>query len=114
MRSHSRNDGLLADCCGGFSFQEHALYSSQGNALQIFRYFDELEVCNPLGTKVKRHELGELIDLKAHACNQLVFYEVAVHVHSLQLFECFLQAKDHYSIVCTLSLVSKGLYYYHC
>ena len=70
-RGNSRNDGLLADYCDGFIFQKHALYSLQRNALQIFLYFDEVEVCNPLGTKVKCHKLGELMRLEStlHASN---------------------------------------------
>lgn len=28
------------------------------DALQIFLYYDELEICNPLGSKVKIHKLG--------------------------------------------------------
>lgn len=55
-----RTDGLLGDYCDGSDFQSHSLYSTQRNALQIMLYFDEVEVCNPLGTKVKRHKLGEV------------------------------------------------------
>ena len=51
-------DGLLNDYCDGSDFTNHPLFSSEQNALQILLYFDELEVCNPLGTKVKKHKLG--------------------------------------------------------
>ena len=36
----------------------HTLFSSDPHALQIIAYFDELEVCNPLGSHVKKHKLG--------------------------------------------------------
>ena len=32
-------------------------YSRDPHALQIIAYFDELEVCNPLGSHVKKHKL---------------------------------------------------------
>lgn len=60
MKSHARTDGLLGDYCDGSDFHSHPLYSVQQNALQILLYYDELEVCNPLGTKVKRHKLGKM------------------------------------------------------
>ena len=34
------------------------LFSQDPEALQIIGYFDELEVCNPLGSHVKKHEVG--------------------------------------------------------
>ena len=61
MRGHSRTDGQLGDYCDGSDFLQHRLYSQEQNALQIMLYYDEVEVCNPLGTKVKIHKLGMLI-----------------------------------------------------
>lgn len=58
MRGHTRTDGLLGDFCDGSDFLSHPLYSRQQSALQIMLYYDEVEICNPLGTKVKRHKLG--------------------------------------------------------
>lgn len=34
------------------------LFSVDKSALQIVAYYDKLELCNPLGTHVKRHKLG--------------------------------------------------------
>ena len=34
------------------------MFSSDPSALQIIAYFDELELCNPLGTHTKKHKLG--------------------------------------------------------
>ena len=55
MRGHTRMDGLLGDYCDGSDFKQHLLFS------QILLYYDEVEVCNPLGSKVKLHKLGMYI-----------------------------------------------------
>ena len=52
------NFKLQEDFCDGKLFREHPLFSSDPFALQIIAYFDELEVCNPLGSHIKRHKLG--------------------------------------------------------
>jgi len=48
----------MEDFCDGATFATHPLYSVNQNALQIFLYFDEVEYCNPLGSKTKTHKLG--------------------------------------------------------
>lgn len=53
-----RKDSRLSDFCDGELFRAHPLFSTDFSALQIIAYFDELEVCNPLGTHIKRHKLG--------------------------------------------------------
>ena len=58
MRGHSRSDGLLDDYCDGCDFSHHPLYSVDPTSLQILLYYDDVEVYNPLGTKVKLHKLG--------------------------------------------------------
>ena len=55
---HQRTDGLLEDICDGELFKSHPLFSTDQHALQIIAYYDELEVCNPLGTHTKKHKLG--------------------------------------------------------
>ena len=50
---------LQEDFCDGTLFHDHPLYSSDPLALQILAYFDELEVCNPLGSHIKKHKLGK-------------------------------------------------------
>ena len=37
----------------------HPLFSSHRQALQIHFYYDDVEVCNPLGSKAKIHKLGK-------------------------------------------------------
>ena len=58
LRGHKRSDGLLSDYCDGTAFAAHPLFSKDPISLQIMIYYDELDVCNPLGTKTKTHKLG--------------------------------------------------------
>ena len=51
-RVHS--DGTLHDICDGELLQDPL-------ALQIMAFYDEVELCNPLGTHVKKHKLGILL-----------------------------------------------------
>jgi len=39
-------------------FKTHPLFSEDPSSLQIVAYYDELEVCNYLGTHTKKHKLG--------------------------------------------------------
>ena len=50
--------GCLHDFCYGSLFKENPFFQAQQNALQIIGYYDELEVCNPLGSYVKKHKMG--------------------------------------------------------
>ena len=47
MTGHQRKDDLLSDYCDGSDFHHHQLY------LQLNIYYDDVEVCNPLGSKSK-------------------------------------------------------------
>ena len=38
--------------------QHHPLFATHPSALQILFYFDDVEVCNPLGSKTKTHKLS--------------------------------------------------------
>ena len=53
-----RNDGKIQDFCHGTLFSKHPVFSQDHQALQIIAYFDELEICNPLGSHTKRHKVG--------------------------------------------------------
>ena len=48
----------MEDFCDGTRFSSHPLFSTDTSALQILAYYDELEVCNPLGSHIKKHKLG--------------------------------------------------------
>lgn len=58
MNGHTSEGGVLADYCDGDAFKSHPLFSVHKNALQINFYYDDVEVCNPLGSKAKIHKLG--------------------------------------------------------
>ena len=49
----------MMDYADGAAFKEHALFSVDKGALRIFLYYDDLEVCNPLGSKAKTHKLSK-------------------------------------------------------
>ena len=48
----------MADMCDGEAFRSHPLYGIDPQALQVILYYDDLEICNPLGSSVKKHKLG--------------------------------------------------------
>ena len=51
---------ILKDFCDGTRFSSHTLFSQDPLALQIIAYYDELEICNPLGSRVKLYTLGNI------------------------------------------------------
>ena len=53
---HGRSDGKLEDFCDGELVKNHPIFSENPCALQIVAYYDELEICNPLGTHTKTHK----------------------------------------------------------
>lgn len=55
------NQEILCDYCDGSVCKSHPLFSACANSLQILLYYDDIEVCNPLGTKRKKHKLGKVI-----------------------------------------------------
>jgi len=62
----------MKDFCDGTAFQSSALYSMHPEALQIFLYFDEVEICNP---KTKTHKLGNCVQSHAKYFSHLfIFY----------------------------------------
>ena len=50
--------GVLRDFCDGEAYQQHPLFTLHFDALQVLFYYDEVEVCNPLGSKKKKHKMG--------------------------------------------------------
>lgn len=80
MRGHKRCDLLLGDYCDGTDFQQHPLFSSSHHSIQINLYFDDAEVCNPLGSKAKVHKIGK------YACFscELTAIEMTAHIIAWQ------------------------------
>ena len=58
FNSHSSTDGRLGDYCDGTQFKECALFCEDPCALQIQLYYDEVDVCNEIGSKSTVHKLG--------------------------------------------------------
>ena len=58
MKSYSQPPGFLADYCDGSCYKSHPLYREDMNAPQIIAYFDEVEVCNPFGSRACVLKLG--------------------------------------------------------
>ena len=57
-QGHQRSDGLIEDFCDGLSFGEHSLFFVDCKSLQVMFYYDDVEICNPIGSKAKKHKLG--------------------------------------------------------
>ena len=54
----------MGDYCDGELFRSIDLFQNYPNALQLITYFDEVEVCNPLGAQRGVHKLGTLMPCK--------------------------------------------------
>lgn len=52
--SRVRFDGVLGGFCDGQLFRANPLFNSMTSAIQIIAYYDELEICNPLRSYVKK------------------------------------------------------------
>lgn len=74
----------MRDYVDGSGFKEHELFAVKKNALQIFFYFDELEVCNPLGSKAKTHKLGR--------CQSVC---VGAWVYTVYTYACICMQEPH-------------------
>ena len=59
LNGHRQDHNLLGDYCDGSVYNSHPLFSKDPTALQIILYYDDAEVCNPLGSSAKKHKLGE-------------------------------------------------------
>jgi hypothetical protein len=51
-------DALSKDGDGDY-YNEHPLFKEDPTALQVYLYYDELESCNALESKTKKHKLGK-------------------------------------------------------
>lgn len=58
LRGHRRCGDLLGDFCDGSAYESHPLFSEDRSALEVMIYYDDVEVCNPLGSRTKKHKLG--------------------------------------------------------
>lgn len=96
MRGHTRSDGLLEDYCDGTQFKQHPLFCNHPKSLQIMLYFDEVEVCNPLGSKVNTHKLGK--------------YYITIYVNINIMYVCMyimFTCACFYYVTCVMSFVCR-------
>jgi len=56
---HRRSDDVLVDYCDSVAAQTHPLFGKDLRAIQLLLYYDEVELCNPLGSSRKKHKIGE-------------------------------------------------------
>jgi len=49
---------MLQNYYDGQAFKNNALFRGHKDGIQLILYYDEVEVCNPLGSKRKIHKLG--------------------------------------------------------
>ena len=56
---HCSGSDTLEDFCDGNVYHSHPLFSLHSDALQVFFYYDDLEVCNPLGSRRKIHKISK-------------------------------------------------------
>ena len=49
----------MADYCDSPEFKNNALFIQDNGALQLMLYYDEVELCNPLGSSRNKHKLGK-------------------------------------------------------
>ena len=50
--------GLMRDLCDGEFVKTHPIFQKHKEALQFVMYYDDVEVCNPLGSSAGVHKLG--------------------------------------------------------
>ena len=48
----------MKDYCDGQLFSNHPIFSDGKPSLQIQLYYDDIDVCNPIGSKSTIHKLG--------------------------------------------------------
>ena len=51
---HRSSDGVMRDICDGMCVKNHTLFQKYPNALQVIIYYDDIEICNPLGSKCRK------------------------------------------------------------
>ena len=55
---HGSDSNRLNDMCDGSVFKNHPIFLFDKQAFQLIAYYDEVELCNPLGSYTKKHKIG--------------------------------------------------------
>lgn len=71
MNGHpSTTPERLGDLCDGTYFSSHTLFQAKPQSLQVYLYYDDVEVCNPLGSSRGKHKLGNTLCKFSSYCIQ--------------------------------------------
>ena len=62
---HQTCTDIMSDYCDGKIYKAHPLFSTDPVALQLILY-DELELCNPFGSRCKKHKIDTCILVYLH------------------------------------------------
>ena len=57
---HMSGNNRMKDFCDAAAYRSHPVFSVDPCALQIQVYYDDIDVCNPIGSKSVIHKLGKL------------------------------------------------------
>lgn len=106
-RGHQQNSvEVLSDFCDGSHFRSHPMFATHSKSLQIFLYYDDIEMCNPLGSHTKKHKLGKgsvcaaymsfcvggSVDLSRKLMRSLCVYTPYLQVSSISCLATFTQS----------------------
>lgn len=58
LQRSQHSNGQLCDISDGEIYKNHSLFMNNPHGLQIIAYYDEVEVCNPLGSYSGKQKLG--------------------------------------------------------
>lgn len=50
---HGSSSNILSDMCDGSLFNAHPVFKLDKCAIHVIAYYDEVELCNPLGSNIK-------------------------------------------------------------
>ena len=72
---------MVSDFCDGSVYKKHSLFSSDSDvcSLEIMAYYDDVEVCNPLGSRAKKHKLGMYVLWRFHSCYDAYYISVLLY-----------------------------------
>ena len=66
MHGHQCKDEIAEDFCDSIQAKTHPLFGNDKTALQLLLFYDESEVCNPIGSSRKKHKIGKFISYHIH------------------------------------------------
>ena len=78
QQTHESTDGVMRDICDGEYVKRHPLFNKFKKALQFILYYDDIEVCNPLGSSAGIHKLGKIMS----SCTCTVVWEILAGIFS--------------------------------